>query len=144
MGLKVEKIASQTYILLEDISVEANGYHITVRQGFDFDAASIPQIFWSLIGSPFTGNYTIGALTHDSLYASRALKRKECDDIFLDLMKQDKVNYFQRYAIYLAVRAGGGFVWNKHKEDEIIKYKEFCNVKKVISNIDDYLDTIGM
>jgi len=144
MGLKVEKIASQTYILLEDISVDSLGYHITVKQGFDYDSASIPQIFWSLIGSPFTGNYTVPALIHDALYASERLEIKLCDNIFLDLMKQYKVGYFKRYAIYYAVRVGGGFIWDKHLEDEIIKYKGFCDVKKIINNNNDFNNIFGV
>ena len=144
MGLKVEKIASQTYILLEDISVDSLGYHITVKKDFDFDAASIPQIFWSLIGSPFTGNYTVPALTHDALYASERLERKLCDNIFLDLMKQYEVGYFKRYAIYNAVRIFGNRNWNKMSKSETIKYKEFCYVKKITNNNNDFNNIFGV
>lgn len=142
--LKVEKIDSQTYILLEDVRVSIEGYQITIKKGFDFDSASIPRIFWSIIGSPFTGNYTIPALVHDGLYASEALDRKECDNIFLELMKHFKVSYLKRYSMYWAVRLGGSNVWSKHSKDEVNKYKGYCDVKKLIYSDYDFIDTYGV
>ena len=124
--LSVKKVGEQTYILLEDIVVESLGYQIKLLKGFDFDAASIPQIFWSIIGSPFTGSYTTPAAIHDGLYAGEILDRKVCDDIFLDLMKQYKVSYVKRYTMYWAVRLGGGKVWKEHTEKEVLKYKGYC------------------
>ena len=124
--LSVKKVGEQTYILLEDITVNSLDYQIKLLKGFDFDAASIPQIFWSIIGSPFTGNYTTPAAIHDGLYAGEILDRKVCDDIFLDLMKQYKVSYLRRYAMYWAVRLGGGKVWKEHTEKEVLKYKGYC------------------
>ena len=126
--LSVKKIGKQSYLLLEDITVNSLGYQIKLLKGFDFDAASIPKIFWSIIGSPFTGNYTTPAAVHDGLYAGEVLDRKVCDDIFLDLMKQYKVSYVIRYAMYWAVRLGGGKVWKEHTKDEVLKYKDYCKV----------------
>lgn len=132
-NLSVKKIGKQSYLLLEDITVNSLGYQIKLLKGFDFDAASIPQIFWSIIGSPFTGNYTTPAAIHDGLYAGEILDRKVCDDIFLDLMKQYKVSYVKRYAMYWAVRLGGSKVWKEHTKEEVLKYKEFIYVEKIDS-----------
>ena len=124
--LSVKKVGEQAYVLLDDLEVESLGYRIKVLKGFDFDAASIPKVFWSIIGSPFTGNYTTPAAIHDGLYAGEILDRKVCDDIFLDLMKQYKVSYARRYTMYWAVRLGGGKVWKEHTEKEVLKYKGYC------------------
>ena len=129
--LSVKKVGKQTYILLEDIVVESLGYQIKLLKGFDFDAASIPQIFWSIIGSPFTGNYTTPAAIHDGLYAGEILDRKVCDDIFLDLMKQYKVSYLRRYTMYWAVRLAGGKVWKDHSQEEVQEYKKYCEIMSV-------------
>ena len=129
MSLDIRKMGEDTYELLSDIIVESLGYKITVKKGFDFDGASIPKAFWSIIGSPFTGNYTIPATIHDGLYASEILDRDICDNIFLDLMKQYNVGYVKRYTMYWAVRSAGWNVWRKHDKDEIEKYKGFINVK---------------
>lgn len=131
--LSVKKIGKQSYLLLEDITANSLGYQIKLLKGFDFDAASIPQVFWSIIGSPFTGNYTTPAAIHDGLYAGEILDRKVCDDMFLDLMKQYKVSYVRRYSMYWAVRLGGGKVWRGHTKEEVEKYKEFVNVEKINS-----------
>ena len=124
--LSVKKVGEQTYILLEDVIVKSLGYQIKLLKWFDFDSASIPKVFWSIIGSPFTGSYTTPATIHDGLYAGEILDRKVCDDIFLDLMKQYKVSYVRRYTMYWAVRLGGGKVWKEHTEKEVLKYKGYC------------------
>ena len=131
--LSVKKIGKQSYLLLEDITVNSLGYQIKLLKGFDFDAASIPRILWSIIGSPFTGNYTTPAAIHDGLYAGEILDRKVCDDIFLDLMKQYKVSYLRRYTMYWAVRLGGGKVWKEHSKEVVEKYREFIDVEKIDS-----------
>ena len=131
--MKVEKIDDQRFILLEKVTAFSLCYRITINKGFDFDGASIPKPLWSIIGSPFTGNYVMAALFHDGLYAGEVLDRKVCDDIFLDLMKQYKVSYVKRYAMYLAVRLGGGKVWKEHTEKEVLKYKNYCKVVKEAS-----------
>ena len=129
--LSVKKVGEQTYILLDDLEVESLWYRIKVLKGFDFDAASIPKMFWSIIGSPFTGSYTTPATVHDALYAGEVLDRKVCDGIFLDLMKQYKVGYLKRYVMYLAVRLGGNRVWKEHDREEVQEYKKYCEILEI-------------
>ena len=131
MGLKTEKIGSQKWKLLEDVQVSSLGYCINVQEGFVSDMASIPKLFWNLIGSPFTGRYTEAALVHDALYASEALPRKEADGVFLELMAQAGVSYWKRYSMYWAVRlGGGGLVWKKHKPEDVNIARMYIDVKK--------------
>ena len=101
-----------------------------MKKGFDFDGASIPKWLWSIIGSPFTGNYVRAALFHDGLYACCTLDRKLSDEIFLDLMKEDGVGYFKRYSMYLAVRAFGSRAYNSNQED-IPVYKEIVEITTI-------------
>ena len=133
MNLKVNIIKEDVFILLEDVTVEALGYKITVKKGFDFDGASIPQALWSVYGNPLSGKFRIAALVHDALYASQKLPRELADAIFLDLMKQHEVEYLKRQTMYYAVRSAGWYVWKKHREPEIETYKEFINVEKINS-----------
>ena len=128
--MKVEKIDDQRFILLEKETAFSLGYRITIDKGFDFDGASISKPLWSIIGSPFTGNYVRAALFHDGLYACCTLDRKLSDDIFLDLMKEDGVGYFKRYSMYLAVRAFGSRAYDSNQEDIPI-YKEIVNIKTI-------------
>ena len=128
--MRVEKIDDKKFILLEKETAFSLGYRITINKGFDFDGASIPMALWSIIGSPFTGNYVRAALFHDGLYACCTLDRKLSDEIFLDLMKEDGVGYFKRYSMYLAVRLFGAIAYDSHQEDIPI-YKEMVDITTI-------------
>ena len=86
--LELEIIDDNLFILSKDKSVESLGYSVTVKKGFDFDAASIPKWLWSIYGSPLNGDYVVASLIHDGLYASQKLSKSVSDKIFLDVMKQ--------------------------------------------------------
>ena len=131
--LQLQRESDDIYTLLRDFTLITQKYKITVKAGFDFDGASIPKAFWSVIGSPFNGAYVPPAVIHDGLYASEALPREVCDEIFLELMKQFGVSYVKRYSMYWSVRAGGTLVWKNHTKEEVKKYKGFCNVEEIIS-----------
>ena len=128
MNLKVNIIKEDVFILLEDVTVDVLGYRITVKKGFDFDGASIPQALWSVYGNPLSGKFRIAALVHDALYASQKVSRELADAIFLDLMKQHEVGYMKRQTMYYAVRSAGWYVWRRNTKEEIETYKEFINV----------------
>lgn len=87
--------------------VSRNHGTIIVPRGFETDGASVPRIFWTLF-SPF-GPCFPAAVVHDYLYAAgpARLKRKDCDVIFYDAMKDVGVGWLQRSIIYRAVRIGG-------------------------------------
>jgi len=85
---------------------------VAVKPGFKFDGASIPKLFWSLVGSPFTGKYQRPALLHDALYGAEIFPRKICDEIFLEYMKEEGVGWWKRNLMWIAVRSFGGFVWS--------------------------------
>ena len=131
--LKVNIIKEDMFILLEYVTVEALGYRIRVKKGFDFDAASIPKGLWSIYGSPLNGNYVVASLIHDGLYASQIMSRELSDKIFLDLMKQHGVGYLKRQTMYYAVRTAGWYAWKQLTKEELEKYKEFVNVEKINS-----------
>ncbi len=129
--MKLEQLEDSTRVLLEDVVVTVDNHIITAITGFNFDGASIPKPFWSIIGSPYTGKYQVAALIHDLLYATEYFDRKTCDDIFLFLMKEYGVGYLKRYAMYWAVRAGGRFVWNKHKPEDVNIARMYIDVKEI-------------
>jgi len=81
---------------------------ITVPLGFTTDGASIPRVFWSLLG-PF-GPYFEAAVIHDFLYSpwSDGFSRAEADSIFKEAMFNLGLDWPRREAIYRAVRLFGG------------------------------------
>ena len=122
--LKVNIVNENVFILSEDKTVESLGYSVTVKNGFDFDGASIPKLLWSIYGSPLNGNYVVASLIHDGLYASQKVSKSVSDKIFLDIMKQSNVGYIKRTSMYLAVKMFGGKDWKEASEykDEYTNY----------------------
>lgn len=90
---------------------------IAVPAGFNTDGASIPQVFWNIIG-PF-GPYFASAIIHDFLYSKSGffryphITRKQADDIFLEGMKKLGVAWWQRRSMHLAVRTFG---WRSYRK----------------------------
>ncbi len=87
---------------------------IRIPKGFITDGASIPKIFWSIIGGPW-GKYGYAAVVHDYLYHTKKYTRKKSDQIFLEAMKVLGVSWWKRRIMYQAVRWAGWIPWKKHK-----------------------------
>lgn len=99
----------------------SDGYNYWTYPGDQTDGASIPRIFWRLIGSPFTGKYRWAAFLHDRGYRhkgnmrtdqvfgrpAKAATRKEVDDMFLEAMGVSGEGLIHRTIIYYAVRLFG-------------------------------------
>ena len=88
---------------------------IKIEKGFITDFASIPRLFWTIIGHP-TGVYGKAAVVHDYLYATQIMTRRRSDAIFLEAMKVLKVSWWRRRTMWFAVRAWAWTAWNRHKK----------------------------
>lgn len=104
---------------------------IVVPKLFETDLASVPALFRGLI--PSSGPWQRAAVIHDYLYSRQGkvgidicdptrtiinyvechFSRRECDDIFNDAMKAAQVKATTRFAIFCAVRVGGGKGWGR-------------------------------
>jgi len=96
-----------------------------IPKGFEWDGASIPKWAQWIIGKPI-GRYSLGALLHDWLYASRILGddkkgRLEADELFLLALTQLKIAWWRRKAMYRAVRLGGSYAYHETSEVEQCK-----------------------
>lgn len=113
------------------VGAEGSEKKILVPPGFIFDGASIPRIFWTLIGHPLQAEYRQAACLHDWLYATeyyswagvtykRLMKasenRKECDWVFLEALEILGLSWIKRNIIWGAVRCAGSNVWDTHTE----------------------------
>jgi len=75
----------------------------TVEEGFETDLASTPRILWIIL--PPYGKYARAAVIHDWLYyKDRGYTRKEADKIFLEAMRDYKVETWKRVLMYYGVR----------------------------------------
>ena len=113
-GRRWEVLQPFTYYLDEEEGV------IMVPKGFVTDFASIPRLFWSIIGHP-TGRYGKAAVIHDYTYYTAMYVKWKCDLIFLQAMKVLKVWAFKRWLMYQAVRRFGWIGWNAHRRREGVK-----------------------
>jgi len=122
------KIGSNLWRIEKDLTYANKVISITAKSGLKTDFASIPRLAWTLIGSPAMGRYTASSVIHDVLYMTESLSRKECDDLFLEMLEVDGVKWWRRYAMYYAVRIGGWYVWNKHTKESIQENKKYVEV----------------
>lgn len=90
---------------------------ITVPVGFITDFASIPRLFWSLIGAP-TGKYGKAAVIHDYLYYTCGLNtqytRAKCDYIFYEAMQVLGIPFWKRWLMYHSVKMFAWIPWKKY------------------------------
>lgn len=71
-----------------------------------FDGASIPKIFWGVIGKPTFKKFRIPAMVHDYLYGER-WHREMADAAFRDLLEDENVWTPRATIMWAAVRIGG-------------------------------------
>lgn len=77
---------------------------IVVPKGFICDGASIPKWAWIVVGHPFA-EYVEAAVVHDWLYETKPCSKHFADKVFLQAMKDLKVNITKRRIMYWAVCA---------------------------------------
>lgn len=97
-----------------ELGEKGSGKEIRIPVGFVTDFASIPKVFWSVVGAPW-GTYGKAAVLHDYLYATQPCPRARADEIFLEAMSVLGVDEDLRQSIYSAVRLGGAAAWKAHK-----------------------------
>lgn len=81
-----------------------------VPKGWEFDGASIPEIFWDTIGRPTDKKFLFPAMVHDWLYSIR-WNRKISDDAFRDLLEEEGVWCAKASLMWAAVRLGGHAIY---------------------------------
>lgn len=119
----ISHLGRKKWRLEQPYAYRDGNHEITVPARFEFDLASIPRALWWLIG-PF--DLSVAApLIHDFLYRyrgqppdgaiepARTYRRKEADQLFRAIMKQEGVWWWRRAAAYRAVRLVGGIAWAK-------------------------------
>jgi hypothetical protein len=82
---------------------DSHGVTWSVAVGTQVDGASIPRVFWSIIGAPFTGKYREASVIHDYYCQTRSRHWKAVHKVFLDGMLARGVDGFKAKLMYLAV-----------------------------------------
>ncbi|HPM74168.1 MAG TPA: DUF1353 domain-containing protein [Saccharofermentans sp.] len=125
----IRQIESREYRLEEDfLYCHRLSTTILIKEGFWFDGASIPVFAWSLVGSPFTGKYTVAALLHDGIFGAELFPRKQCDIIFKEAMEDWQTPWIQRTIMYHAVDKFSWQMWNRHTKESIDKHRTYVKL----------------
>lgn len=75
-------------------------YNFTIPKGYCYDGASIPRLFWRIIGSNTDNRFLVPALIHDVLCEHHDYvdyDRKFSTYIFNSLLQVSEVSSFQRF-----------------------------------------------
>ncbi len=95
-GRTMELVQAFTYIDSHDVI-----WPVPART--QVDGASIPRVFWSIIGAPYTGKYREASVIHDYYCETRSRHWKAVHRVFLDGMLARGVNKIKAELMYLAV-----------------------------------------
>ncbi len=116
---EIDDIINKPFINLSDLSVnlcdlkKEKNYNFIINKNYCWDGATIPRMFWRLIGSKTDNKFLIPSLIHDVLcenhnYIDNDRYFSTC--VFERLLYVSKVNAFNRWMI-------------KHSVDN---YQKFC------------------
>ena len=106
--LLVKDLMNGKFELFSDYVYKTKEYLIKVPKGFVTDYASIPKLFRTVV-LPY-GKHSGASVIHDWLYSSMCnldISREKADKIFLEILKEEKVNFLLRIVMYIAVRKVG-------------------------------------
>ena len=85
----------------------ANGTVWEAPSGSLVDGASIPRVLWSLVGSPFTGDYVYGSIVHDVACDTRTRPWRDTHYMFYLACLAGGTKRGRAKLMYLAVRNFG-------------------------------------
>lgn len=128
------------WILLEDFTTQYTLNNrdliLTVKQGFDYDGASIPRFCRTLVGDKMQHDIIVGALFHDIMYCVHhpLFSRKVADRFIADKIFEYNGTLIKSYAVYNALRTFGGIAWRKEEDpllSKTIKYAPYLQIVEV-------------
>ena len=88
-------------VFLADLKKDKR-YKFKIPKGYCFDGASIPRLFWRVIGSNTDNRYLIPALIHDVLCEHHEYVNNDrgfSTDVFNALLESSGVNCFKRFCM---------------------------------------------
>jgi hypothetical protein len=87
--------------------IDAHARKWSVPRGTSVDGASIPQVFWSLIGGPFEGKYRNASVIHDYYCQIRNRRWQDVHAAFYEAMLASGVEQGKALVMYKAVENFG-------------------------------------
>ena len=107
-GLLLRDLKNGKFELAAEYVQRTEKYIIVVPQGFITNYANIPRVLRVFI-LPY-GKHSGASVVHDWLYSSNCnldISREKADKVFLEILKEEKVNFLLRTLMYIAVKKFG-------------------------------------
>lgn len=96
--------------LIEEFSfIDPDNLVWRVPANYDqLDGASIPRALWSLVGSPFTGDYRRASIVHDHAcnLATTPAERRKADRMFYHACREGGCSRWEALLLYAGVHIG--------------------------------------
>jgi Protein of unknown function (DUF1353) len=148
----------QLMTLLVDIKfTDRRGVEWPVPKGTQTDGASIPRVFWSIIGGPFDGSYRDAAVVHDYYCVVRTRSWKDTHRAFYEASRASGVDEIIAKTMYAAVyyfgprwgevggssRGPGDALPQSEQEQKMKELRSWIGVNNPdLSTIDKQLDSM--
>ena len=115
-------------ILLEDFWFEDRKENRwEASRGAAVDGASIPRALWSLVGSPYTGDYRRASIVHDVACVEAegdAAARKAADKMFFEACREGGCSIRESIILYIGVRIGAWWGSTLTAQEDVIRVHE--------------------
>jgi hypothetical protein len=122
---EIDNIKKYPFLNRKDLKVQLDDYFaektytFTIPKGYKWDGATIPRMFWRLIGSKTDSAFLIPSLIHDVLCENHKYvdnDRYFADRVFDCLLKVSEVPAFNRWLMFHSVDNFQKFCkWGKQK-----------------------------
>lgn len=87
--------------------IDPNGELWDVPKKTIVDGASIPKVFWSIIGGPYEGNYRKASIIHDYYCNKKVISWEKVHLMFYNACITEGTSIIKAKLMYAAVYAGG-------------------------------------
>ena len=111
------------YLLIDDCEVLLDAETFVAPKNMIFDGASIPRLFWSLVGNPYSGPQRYAAVIHDAAYkrcmacddakTPKDTTRSEADKFFRQMLIARGATRLRAWLMWAAVRIFGRKAWRR-------------------------------
>ena len=108
--------ARNLFRLVEDATCRIGEFCHTLKRGFEWDGASIPNWAWLIVGTPFEPRFMAASALHDDMYR-QGLDRADADLYFYWILLESGVDQKTAEKMYYAVKIGGWKPYNKYLKE---------------------------
>lgn len=130
------------YEVMQDFSFkDKDGEIWTTRKGYKTDGATIPPVFWQIIGDPFGGGFIKSAVIHDQACDDKTRTWQDTHRVFFEAMIKEGVSPTLAYTMYSAVYRFGPR-WEKKTISH--NYKTKSNVENQVCPTCETTDTLSI